>query len=426
MRRIAMLVPLVLAAALLPSARSGAVTSGVAVFAKDHADPEVIRGHDGRYYSFSTGRRNGSVRVNVPVLMSSDLTTWTEMGDALWSLGSWASTSPTWAPSVARIGEQYVLYYSAPLARTTPRQMCVGRAVSPTPNGPYTDSWRTPLFCPHDGAYEVIDPSVFLDSDGSVYLHYKTSTMVNGRNVTRIWTVLLSSDGTQLASEPEPLLDPTLAWEEDGVENPEMVLVDGTYWLLYSGSWWDTPRYATGIARCASAWGPCTKRGQLLVADDARNGTGGASLVQDAADRWWVVYHGWVARQRLAFVDAVDFTASGPVIDYERNSPRAFDVTGSLDAVVAENGHVRVTGWATDPDDRIPVRIDVVIDGVVKRTARADDYRRDLASLSAFDLSVALADGRTHTVCVMAHNDHVTPMQLGCRLVLAPTVASAL
>src|SRR4051794_35715189 len=72
-------------------------------------DPFVLV-TDSLYYAFSTN----SATANVPVLQSSDLVTWTDIGDAMPLLPSWAGGKRhTWAPAVLAIGRRYVLFYTA-------------------------------------------------------------------------------------------------------------------------------------------------------------------------------------------------------------------------------------------------------------------------------------------------------------------------
>jgi len=382
----------------------------------------VIRATDGRFYTFGTNRRRSTQRVNVPVMMSTDLTSWTEMGDALWSLGWWATSGPVWAPSVAAIGDNFVLYYTA--MRANPRQLCVGRAFSPTAIGPYLDNWRSALICPTAGQYEVIDPSVFVDDDGAVYLYYKTSTRgANSTVQTRIWVVRLSDDGLEAIGEPTPVLEPNEAWEEGDVENPDMVRVGDRYELFYSASWWDTDRYRTAVADCATPIGPCRNRRQVLVSDGEVSGPGGASLVQDRGGNWWIAYHAWIGRTRALHVDPLDLDGAVPVIDNSRSSPRTLPATGALDAVAVHGSQLRVTGWAADRDDAVPVQVQIVVDGQVAATLTADDFRLDVAQLDAaiggahgFDTIVALPSAAvSHRVCVNAFDDGANAIAIGCR-----------
>src|SRR4051794_9041107 len=79
------------------------------VRAGNFPDPFVLV-TDSLYYAFSTN----SPTANVPVLQSRDLVTWTDLGDAMPLLPSWASGQRhTWAPAALAIGRQYVLFYTA-------------------------------------------------------------------------------------------------------------------------------------------------------------------------------------------------------------------------------------------------------------------------------------------------------------------------
>ncbi|MEO5839055.1 MAG: glycoside hydrolase family 43 protein [Acidimicrobiales bacterium] len=405
-----------------PLAAVEAPTRSRLVYDKDHADPEVIRAPDGRFYTFSTNRRRNSVRVNVPVMMSTDLTNWTEMGDALWSLGYWATSGPLWAPSVGSIGENFVLYYTA--MRSNPRQLCIGRAFSPTPAGPYLDKWTSALICPVGDQYEAIDPSVFVDHDGAVYLYYKTSSRPsNGTSQTRIWAVQLRADGLEVATDPMPVLDPIESWDEGDVENPEMIKVGDRYSLFYSASWWDTDRYRTAVTDCATPVGPCRNRRQVLVSDGEVSGPGGASLVQDSGGNWWIAYHAWIGRTRALHADPIDLGGRVPVIDRSRATARTLPVTGALDAAVVRGSQLRVSGWAADRDDSLPVRVQVVVDDQIVATLTADEFRSDVRRLDpalgashGFDTIITLASSiAPRRVCVNAIDDGVTGIAIGCR-----------
>jgi predicted GH43/DUF377 family glycosyl hydrolase len=392
------------------------------VYDKDHADPEVIRAPDGRFYTFGTNRRRSGLRTNVPVMMSTDLAKWTEMGDALWSLGWWASSGSLWAPSVGAIGDGYVLYYTA--MRSSPRQRCIGRATAPTPAGPYTDKWQSALICPVGDQFETIDPSVFVDDDGAIHLYYKTSSgQSSSEPQTRIWAVQLTADGLDLASDPMPVLDPVESWEEGGVENPDMIRVGDRYLLFYSASWWDTDRYRTAVADCVTAIGPCRNRRQVLASDGEVTGPGGASLVQDRGQHWWIAYHGWVGRTRALHVDPIDVTARVPVIERERSSPRTLPVMGALDVVETDGARLRVAGWAADRDDALPVRVRIMVDEHTVTTLLADEFRHDVALLGptiggghGFDVIVPLTTSVVQRrVCLHALDEGMTDTLIGCR-----------
>ncbi len=140
-------------------------------------DPSSIVQCKDEYWVFYTGR-------GVPSYHSKDLVKW-ERGPAVFKTApAWvAGTVPEnrnlscWAPDVMKVGDHYLLYYSvSSMGKMT---SAIGLATNPTldPNDPayhWTDEGvvvRTQEGQPGD-AYNAIDPSVFHDNDGSLWLTF--------------------------------------------------------------------------------------------------------------------------------------------------------------------------------------------------------------------------------------------------------------
>ena len=62
-----------------------------------------------------------------------------------------------------------------------------------------------------------------------------------------------------------------------------MVEAWGTYWLFFSGNWFNQPAYGIGVAACQSPFGPCTdpNPAPLLGSNLQGEGPGEASLFQE-------------------------------------------------------------------------------------------------------------------------------------------------
>jgi hypothetical protein len=255
------------------------------VYDGDAPDPDVIAVGT-TYYAYTTG----SAMKNIPVLRSTDLETWTPLGDALPSLPSWSEMGRTWSPGVVYLEGQYVMYYATEVAATGDE--CISIATSSQPAGPFTDSSTTPFLCQSDLGGSI-DPQPFVDSDGRVYLDWKSNAGASTVPAV-IWAALLSPDGLSLASSPQAVLHQDQAWEST-VEGPDMVDAAGSYVLFYSGGAWNSAGYGVGYADCAGPLGPCTKPGDapILHSDAARLGPGGESLFQDPQGNWWMAYHAW-------------------------------------------------------------------------------------------------------------------------------------
>jgi hypothetical protein len=252
-----------------------------AVFPFDFADPYVLR-VGSTYYAYATNAGGGAIQV----ISSRDLHTWEWLGNALAALPGWAQKNHTWAPSVLPVGGQYVAYYTARDAVTG--QQCVSAAVGARPSGPFVDLSAAPLVCqvPIGGS---IDPSPFVDADGSLHLVWKSD------GLDRLWSAPLRADGLALTGPPAALLGPDQGWEQGVVEGPSMTLVGGRYYLFYSGGRWDTSGYAIGYAVCASVNGPCLKpqRGPILASHGAIAGPGGGEVFTDTSGKLWMAYHAY-------------------------------------------------------------------------------------------------------------------------------------
>jgi beta-xylosidase len=258
------------------------------VYAGDFPDPFILG--DGRfYYAFATNTGG----ANVPFMRSVDFVHWDPLGDALPVLPPWAAAGRglTWAPAVLRRGGRWVLFYTARDARRG--RQCIGRAVAASPAGPIVDASVAPFLCQR-ALGGSIDPAVFADADGALYLLWKNDGNCCGAAVS-IWSQRLTDDATALVGPPARRVDRDRAWEGRLVEGPALWAAGGRYYLFYSANDYATDRYAVGYALCASPLGPCAKPGDapILASAPGAAGPGGQSLFADARGDLWMAYHAW-------------------------------------------------------------------------------------------------------------------------------------
>ena len=244
-------------AATLPgaiaSSPAGASLAAVMAVGGDFPDPHVFV-VGGVYYAYSTNVAG----VNVPVMTSPDLATWTPTTEALPSLPAWASRDWTWAPTVLARGSSYVLYYT--VRHKGSGRQCVSVATAASPAGPFTDKTSGPLVCQLDRGGSI-DPQVFTDSQGSSYLLWKSDDNALGKP-TVLWGRLLAPGGVGFAwwSSSKRLLTQTAAWQAPALEGPTMVKSGKTYFLFYGANDWNSARSAIGYATCSAPLGPCVDR----------------------------------------------------------------------------------------------------------------------------------------------------------------------
>ncbi|MEY2434181.1 MAG: hypothetical protein QOC92_3906 [Acidimicrobiaceae bacterium] len=358
----------------------------------DFPDPSVVWGGD-RWYAFATGAQGRNVQVSE----SNDLLNWSKPVEAAPTLPKWAGPGYTWAPTAAHIGNQWVLYVSMAGWMT----QCVDRMVSASPGGPYVPVDGGPLVCDQTGGTGAIDPSVMV-ANGVPHLYWKAAGGVS----RQLFGVALTPDGMAFAGTPQHLLAATAGWQNSGVENPSMVEAAGAYWLLYSGAYWATSKYAMGFARCDGPLGPCREmsgspwvstRGEVI-------GPGGGAFFRGPDGVLRLAYHAWsggtgygAGGRRALHLEVIDVDAAGPSII--SRPPR-----GALTSVINGPDGVTIRGTATDPDTPASVDVTVFVDG------------RSVASLAGPNFSVALspADGQ-HRVCAVALDDLAQSRpQLGC------------
>ena len=230
-----------------------AALSSVPSYGGDFPDPHILV-VGGVYYAYSTNVAG----VNVPVMASTDLATWTATADALPPLPAWASPGRTWAPTVLARGGKYVLYYT--VTQTLTGRQCISVATAAAPTGPFADTSSAPLVCQLDRGGSI-DPYVYTTSLGQSYLLWKSDDNAFSRR-TSLWSRRLASSGIGFApwTSPVRLLTQSATWQAPAIEGPAMVKSGSTYFLFYGANDWASSNSAIGYATCSSPLGPCVDR----------------------------------------------------------------------------------------------------------------------------------------------------------------------
>lgn len=265
-----------------------------AATAFDFPDPTVFRVGEG-YVAFATqGSRDGRM-VNIQVAASRDLKRWRALPDALPVKPAWASrTQDFWAPDVARIGDRWVMHYSAkPDAALDDKErgLCLAVATADKPAGPYSDV-GAPLLC--GSGFVNIDPQAYRDPATGKWLLYW------GSGFGPIKVRELTADGLRF-KDGAPTVDLVDVVKTDDPRNYRR-LVEGA-WVVKRGGWYylffsgdnccgKNAHYAALVARSRSATGPFEVRERPVVEADARwLAPGHNSVFTDARGRDWIAYH---------------------------------------------------------------------------------------------------------------------------------------
>ena len=279
-------------------------------FADTFADPALIRGMDGWWYSYGTSdplREGERVFHRIPIAKSKNLVDWTYVGDAFTeaTMPVWADqarNASIWAPDIRYVDGQYRMYYvvteTQPPGGTDERNdNAVGMATAPTPVGPWTDS-GAPVAGPRregvDNFKWTFDPSVITDDDGSQWLFY-------GSYYGGVFVVPLSDDGTETVG------DPTMVAIDNKFEGSYVVRRDG-YWYFFGSvancCAGPTTGYSVQVGRSKDLRGPYVDREGVPLLDSRAGGTptlvqngnrwigaGHNAVVTDLAGQDWIAYH---------------------------------------------------------------------------------------------------------------------------------------
>src|SRR5205823_6172433 len=150
------------------------------------------------------------------------------------------------------------------------------------------------------------------------------------------------------------------------IENPSMIDANGDHWLVYSGAYWATSRYAMGFAHCGGPLGPCTDdstRRPWLASQGGVVGPGGGAVFGGPDGVLRLVYHAWSGGvgyssggRRVLYIETIGVNSNGPtIID---RPPEG----GLAPAVIGPTG-VTVSGLVTDPDTIGATQAIVYLDG---------------------------------------------------------------
>jgi len=276
---------------------------------------------------------------NLPMATSTDLVRWSFVRDAsgakrdgMPTLAPWVKAGFTWAPEVMKIGNNYILYYTANHRKQD--KQCIGAAVADNPKGPFVDRKTAPLVCQFELG-GTIDASPFRDRDKQLYLYFKADGN-RIRKPSRLFGARLSADGLSLIGQPTDLgIDDKDAWEKYVVEAPTMVRTPDGLALFYSGGYfgWNGPErlspYAMGYAMCSGPLGPCTeqKSNPLLFSYNEPKTAGclsgpGHQSIFKARGGTFLSFHAWAATKgcrqaadkRYFYIAPFGWTAGKPVI----------------------------------------------------------------------------------------------------------------
>ena len=268
------------------------------------ADPYILLEGD-TYYAYGTNDANG-----IRCYTSDDLRVWKYEGLALNKTNT-TEKQWFWAPEVYRIGNKYIMYYSA--------NEHLYAATASSPKGPFKQvgSYQMEKLI---GNEKCIDSHVFIDEDSTAYIFFVRFTDGNC-----IWQAKLSDDFiTPVEGTLRKCFAASQSWElKMGRinEGPNIIKQGRRYYLTYSGNHYESQDYAVGYAYTTNiATGTWTKytNNPILRRWDDLVGTGHHSLFYDKEGALRIVFHTHNSTEsihsRLMYIGTMQFRSNNLVM----------------------------------------------------------------------------------------------------------------
>lgn len=250
------------------------------------ADPTIF--HDGNtYYLYGTGSPDG-----FPVYTSTDLKNWQLQGKNALQKGDSYGTTGFWAPQVFKHKGKYYMAYTA--------SEHIAIAESNSPLGPFTQSVVKSI----SSQGKQIDPFIFKDTNGDLYLYHVRLQEGNRIFVARLKADLSDIDETTAKEciHAEPGWENTASAKWPVTEGPTVIRMGSLYYLFYSANDFRNIDYAVGYAVSASPLGPWKKyEGNPIISrkNTAQNGSGHGDLFKAKDGNWYYVFHTHSSNQHV-------------------------------------------------------------------------------------------------------------------------------
>ena len=285
------------------------------VYNDSFPDPFVLR-FKGEYFAFCTGQAADGRCFGR--LWSRDLVTWKPLPGAMQPL---ATGEPYyWAPEVTYRNGKFYLYYSV----GNETVMTIRVAVADAPDREFVDAGIA--LTSEDFA---IDPHIFRDDDGRVFMFYATD-FLDYSHVGTGTVVDEMIDPFTLKGEPRPVTRAQFDWQvydparkEKGgvrwhtVEGPFVLKRKGIYYEMFSGGNWQNISYGVSFAVSDnidsdqewSQYSDGAKIPPIMKTIPGRvTGPGHNSVIRGPNNRdLYCIYHRWENEQRVLAIDRMDF-----------------------------------------------------------------------------------------------------------------------
>ena len=299
------------------------------------------------------------------VYSTKDMVNWTDHGSPL-AIESfdWADDRAWAAQCIERNGK---FYWYVCLHSKLSNTMAIGVAVGDSPVGPFKDAIGKPL---HDGSWDYIDPTVFIDDDGRAYLYWGNPNIyyaeLNDDMISLKGEVGKLEQTVESFGAPNPEKRVKgVKYKDTYTEGPWLHKREGKYYLLYAAG--GVPEHIA-YSMSDGPLGPWKYMGEIMPLQDTGS-----------------------------------FTNHCGVIDYKGNSYFFYH----NDALPEGHSYCRsvcVEQFTYNPDGTIP-QLHMTDEGIKKGVGTLNPYKRTEAETIAWAQGVVSAtDKETGVYITSIHN----------------------
>ena len=278
-------------------------------------DPDVIRGDDGLFYLYATEHSRSDANMkNSPIMRSKDLVHWERIGSLFTDDTHPQITNGNagiWAPTISKVGDQYVVYYSQPGDNY---KHAIGVATAPTPAGPFTDHGK--LIDSNEQGVDISIDAFLYQENGRNYLFWGSFREIS--------VIELTADGLSIKPGETRKVVAGGQYEASYVHKKY-----GYYYLIVStGNYAKYGTYSVVVGRSRNITGPyVNKAGKdmkdvnhevMLKGNSVFSSPGHSSrIITDDAGNDWILYHAYPNDKdyRCLMLDQVTWENEWPVIN---------------------------------------------------------------------------------------------------------------
>tara|TARA_R110002096_G_scaffold108787_3_gene238038 strand:+ start:24205 stop:25530 length:1326 start_codon:yes stop_codon:yes gene_type:complete len=301
------------------------------------ADPSAKVFDDGKLYIYGSTDES-MVRYcsgKYDILYTDNMVNWHLKEDVFASKGTNDQVpyndAVLFAPDAIKKNDTYYLYYSQPDIKAPE-----GVATSKSPLGPFTNGEKIDL-----KGHNQIDPSVFIDDDGTAYYVWGQFSLKMAKLNPDMKTIDPLTLQKDIITEKEHFFH----------EGAFLTKRNNLYYLVYSDISREDKPTCLGYATSTAPFGPYTYKGVIIDNNGANPGNwNNHGSIAEFNNQWYVFYHRsthGVRTMRKACVEKIRFLEDGSIPEVEMTSQGAglpLNAKKEMDAASAclLHGNVRI------------------------------------------------------------------------------------